>query len=111
LVGLSRYPYASFAALRHTYGELFVQCAPCRRYIRLGIGPIRNRDSRAATFSCCVCGGAGDLVLDDPAGKGFGLDARDNPQRHPAAYTRITGRTYIARPAPLHVIDPPKHTR
>ena len=108
MVGLSRFPYASFAALRHTYDELFVQCVPCRRYVRLAIGPIRDRDSRVTTFSCCACGAVGNLVLDDPAEKGFVLDQRDNPQRHPAAYARITGRTYVARTPSAYFLDPPK---
>jgi hypothetical protein len=111
LVGLSRYPYASFAALRHAYDRLFVQCVPCRRYLSLAVGPIRERDSRRTTFSCCLCGVAGEVVIDDPAEKGFVLDRRETPQRHPAAYARLTGRTYVARPAPAHVINPPKHSR
>jgi len=108
MVGLSRFPYASFAALKHTYDTLFVQCTPCRRYARLAIGPIRDRDSRFTTFSCCVCGGPGELVLDDPAAKGLAHDPRDKPQRHPTAYARITGRTYVARTPPSSLIDPPK---
>lgn len=108
MVGLSRYPYASFAALRHTLGPLFVRCTSCRRYVKLAVGPIRERDSRITTFSCCLCGGAGDVVLDDPGEQGFVLDERPNPPRHPMAHTRITRRTFVAREPPRWLIDPPK---
>ena len=108
MVGLSRYPYASFAALKHTYDALFVLCVPCRRYIRLAIGPIRGRDSRYTTFSCCACGGVGQLVIDDPGKDGYALDPREKPERHPVAHTRITGRTFVAREPPRWLIDPPR---
>jgi hypothetical protein len=108
LVGLSRFPYASFAALKHTYDALFVLCVPCRRYIRLAIGPIRERDSRRTTFSCSVCGGVGQVVIDDPGNDGYVLDPREKPERHPVAYARLTGRTCVAREPPRWLIDPPK---
>jgi len=108
LVGPSPYPYASFIALKRTYDELFVLCVPCRRYIRLAIGPIRERDSRTTTFSCSVCGSVGHLVIDDPAKDGYTLDPRDKPERHPAARTRIVARAFAAREPPRHLIDPPK---
>lgn len=108
MAGLSPYPYASFAALRHTFGALFVQCTRCRRYIRLVVRPIRERDSRITTFSCCLCGSEGQLVLDDPGDKGFFLDERPNPPRHPAARTRILGGNRAVREPPRWLIDPPK---
>jgi hypothetical protein len=110
LVGLSPFRYASFAALKHTYGRLWVRCDACRRYDTLATAPIRDRDSRYTTFSCSVCGAEGKVVLDDPAQQGFAYDPRQNPQRHPAAFARITGRTYV-RWAPSRAFDPPKHRR
>lgn len=108
MVGLSPYPYASFAALKHVYDELFVLCVSCRRYIRLAIGPIRERDYRRTTFSCCLCGSIGQLVSDDPSQDGYTLDPREAPERHPAAVKRITGRPLVARQPPRWLIDPPK---
>ena len=108
MVGLSPYPYASFAALKHTYDELFVLCVSCRRYIRLAIGPIRERDSRRTTFSCCLCGGVGQVVLDDPGKDGYVLDPREKPERHPSAHARIVGRTWVGREPPRWLLDPPR---
>ena len=108
MAGLSPFPYASFAALRHTYGALFVQCIHCRRYIRLTIGSIRERDSRVTTFSCCLCGNEGELVLDDPGENGFILDERPNPPRHPRARARLTRGNLPWRDPPRWLLDPPK---
>lgn len=108
MVGLSPYPYASFAALRRTFGTLFVQCTRCRRYVRLVVRPIRERDSRITTFSCCLCGSEGQLVLDDPGDKGFFLDERPNPPRHPSARDRILRGNPLRREPPRSLIDPPK---
>ncbi len=108
MVGLSPYPYASFAALRRTFGALFVQCTRCRRYVRLVVRPIRERDSRTTTFSCCLCGSEGQLVLDDPGDKGFFLDERPNPPRHPSARDRILRGNPPVREPPRSLIDPPK---
>jgi len=47
-------------------------------------------------------------VLDDPGDKGFFLDERPNPPRHPAARTRILGGNRAVREPPRWLIDPPK---
>lgn len=58
------------------------------------------RDSRITTFSCLLCGDAGDVVLEDPAKEGLQHDPRPNPIRHRLAALRL--RT-------LHALDPSGH--
>jgi hypothetical protein len=48
-------------------------------------------------------------VLDDPGEKGFFLDERPNPPRHPAARLRILGGNRPSRAPPRWLLDPPWH--
>jgi hypothetical protein len=92
VVGPSPYPYASFAALRVVYGEaIFIVCYACHRYALFAWREHAERDSRRTSFSCCVCGGAGTLASEKPLDH-IREDTRANPQRHPKATARLTGR-------------------
>jgi len=47
------------------------------------------RDARRTTFSCSVCGDAGDVMLADPEKEGLQHDPRRRPLRHPMAAMRL----------------------
>jgi hypothetical protein len=91
MVGPSPYRYASFAELRAVMGGAWLVCRPCRRFVPVGRW-LDARDSRRTTFSCSVCGGDGDVVLEDPAKEGLQHDPRPTastgdvpPAGHPPA--------------------------
>jgi len=86
----------TFRALRKTFGAMWVRCDVCRRYAPLSIGSLQDVDYRSKTFSCSQCGGEAYLAVIEPikeAGmQDYHLDAIDQPERHPAAVKRLTGR-------------------
>jgi hypothetical protein len=88
LVGPNPYRLHSFRELRVVMGRPFVVCKPCRRFVPLG-NWLDDRDSRTTTFSCSVCGAAGDVVFEDPAREGLQHDPRPNPPRHQMAALRL----------------------
>ena len=94
MVGPNPYKLFSFQELRAIVGPVFVVCWPCRRYVELDIGPIKLRDHRHTTFSCCRCGAAADCTIDDPKKDprtaDVKLDPVDRPERHPKAIERLT---------------------
>ena len=59
----------SFAALRKTFGPLYLRCDICRRFALLQLGPhgLRDVDYRTKRFSCSVCGDEAWLTVTDPA--------------------------------------------
>jgi hypothetical protein len=88
LAGPNPYPAHSFLALRKVMGRPYVVCRPCRRFVPLGIW-LDRLDTRTTTFSCSVCGGDGDVVLENPAKEGLQHDPRPNPPRHLLAAVRL----------------------
>jgi len=88
LAGPNPYPVHSFLELRKVMGRAYVVCRPCRRFVPLGRW-LDARDTRKTTFSCSVCGGDGDVVLEDPAKEGLQHDPRPNPIRHQMAALRL----------------------
>ena len=76
-------------------GRPYVVCRPCRRFVAIGTW-LDSRDTRTTTFSCSVCGGDGDVVLEDPAREGLQHDPRPNLIRH-----QITALRLRALHAPL----------
>ena len=88
-------PY-TFRALRKTFGAMWVRCDVCRRYAPLSIGGLQEVDYRSKTFSCSQCGSEAYLAVIEPikeAGmQDYLLDTIDQPERHPAAIDRLTGR-------------------
>ncbi len=103
MVGPNPYKLFSFQELRAIIGPVFVVCWPCRRYVELDIGPIKLRDHRHTTFSCCRCGAAADCTINDPKKDpktaDLKLDPVDRPARHPKAVERLT-QTRTPRPTP-----------
>jgi hypothetical protein len=90
-------PY-TFRALVKTFGPLWVRCDVCRRYARLSVGgELVDADYRSKTFSCSVCGSTASLCVVEPTHErdteDYRLDERRNPERHPSAVDRLTGRT------------------
>jgi hypothetical protein len=69
-------------------GRPYVVCRPCRRFVALGTW-LDGRDTRTTTFSCSVCGGDGDVMLEDPAKDGLQHDPRPKPIRHRLAALRL----------------------
>jgi len=78
-------------------GRAYVVCRPCRRFVAVGAW-LDGRDTRQATFSCTVCGGAGELTLEDPARQGLEHDLRPNPPRHPIVAIRMHHQERLADP-------------
>lgn len=94
-MGSRRCPYTpgTFRACQWADGQMYVRCNACRRYVELRMTPdLAERQVRRTTFSCTECGGEGALTGDDPARRGYRLDPRDHPRRHPLAVARLTGR-------------------
>jgi hypothetical protein len=90
-----RCPYTpgTFRAVQWADGPIYVRCDACRRYVQLAMtADLAERQIARTTFSCCECGAAGHLTGDDPARRGYRLDPRDHPRRHPLAVARLTGR-------------------
>ena len=75
---------------------MWVRCDVCRRYAPLSISGLQDVDYRSKTFSCSQCGSEAYLAVIEPikeAGmQDYRLDAIDQPERHPAAVDRLTGR-------------------
>ena len=69
-------------------GRAYIICRPCRRFVALGAW-LDCRDTRITTFSCSVCGGDGEVVLEDPAKEGLEHNPRPNPIRHKLAALRL----------------------
>jgi hypothetical protein len=46
----------TFRALSKTYGQMWLRCDVCRRYVRLKLAGLHDVDYRTKTFSCSVCG-------------------------------------------------------
>jgi hypothetical protein len=75
---------------------MWVRCDVCRRYAPLNIGGLQDVDYRTKTFSCSQCGSEAYLAVIEPikeAGmQDFRLDEVEQPERHPGAVDRLTGR-------------------
>ena len=75
---------------------MWVRCDICRRYAPLSIGGLQDVDYRSKTFSCSQCGSEAYLAVIEPikeAGmQNYRLDEIEDPQRHPAAVDRLTGK-------------------
>lgn len=88
----------TFRALRKTFGQLYLRCDLCRRFALLQLGPhgLRDTDYRTKRFSCSVCGAEAWLTVTNPMTErgmeDYRLDQREDPERHPAAVDRLTGR-------------------
>ena len=78
-------------------GRVYVTCEPCRRFVGIGAW-LDDRDTRTASFSCSVCGGAGALVFEDPAKRGLQFDLLPNPVRHAAVALRLKHIRELANP-------------
>ena len=89
----------TFRALRKS-SVMWVRCGVCRRYAPLSIGGLQNVDYRSKTFSCSQCGSEAYLAVIKPVKEAgmqdYRLDAIEQPERHPAAVDRLTGRCRIA---------------
>ena len=87
-------PY-TFRALRKTFGAMWVRRV-CRCYAPLSIGGLQEVDYRSKTFSCSQCGSGAYLAVIEPikeAGtQDYRLAAIEQPERHPTAVDRLTGR-------------------
>src|SRR4051812_6766689 len=68
-------------------GRAWVVCRPCLRFVELRVRD--DRDTRATTFSCCVCGREGQITFEDPAREGLQFDPRTCPPRHPDRVLRL----------------------
>lgn len=92
----------TFRACVATFGPLWVVCYSCRRFRRLSLAGIAERDYRSVTFSCSRCGAKGDFVATQPNTERGQEDMRDdpveNPQRHPAAVRRLLAGRHEPRP-------------
>ncbi len=96
MAGLNPYRLYSFRELRAVMGQAWVVCRPCLRFVDLRVAD--DRDTRATTFSCCLCGREGQLAFEDPAGNGLQYDPRDQPQRHPHRILRLQQIARLAGP-------------
>lgn len=95
----SRQPLAkpyTFAALRATFGPMWIRCDVCRRYARFKVGGLADVDYRTRTFSCSRCGSQAYLAVIEPCREAgmadYRLDPIDRPERHPRAVERLTCR-------------------
>lgn len=86
MAGPNPYRLHSFRELRAVMGRAYVMCRPCRRFVGVGAW-LDAFDTRFVTFT--VCGGAGELIVDDPAREGSQHDLRPNPPRHPIVAIRL----------------------
>jgi hypothetical protein len=75
---------------------MWVRCDVCRRYAPLSIGGLQEVDYRTKTFRCSQCGSEAYLAVIEPINEAgmqdYRIDAIDQPERHPAAIDRLTGR-------------------
>jgi hypothetical protein len=92
VAGPNSYKLHSYAELLH-FGRLYVVCYGCRRYALVSKTLHGERDQGATTRSCCVCGSEGQTTQEAP-GPHIREDTRANPQRHPRATSRLTGKPY-----------------
>jgi hypothetical protein len=86
----------TFRALIKTYGPMWVPCDVCRRYGAFRIAGLGDVDYRTKTFSCSACGAEAYLCLVEPVREmgmeDYRLDEVAEPQRHPEAIERLSGR-------------------
>jgi len=92
------WPYKpfTFRALQKTFGRMWVRCDLCRRYATLRLTGLLEVDYRTQRFSCSRCGAEAWVCVVEPVKErgmqDYRLDEIENPQRHPAANNRLTGR-------------------
>jgi hypothetical protein len=92
MVGPNPYKLHSFAEALH-FGRVYVVCYGCRRYALVSRQRHGDRDTRTTTWSCCICGAEGTTTWEEP-GPHIREDTRSDPQRHPRATSRLTGKPY-----------------
>lgn len=97
MAGPNPYELHSFRELRAVMGRAYVVCRPCHRFVSVGAW-LDARDTRLVTFSCTVCGGIGELTVEDPAKQGLQYDLRPNPARHPDVAARRQHMQQLANP-------------
>jgi len=97
VAGPNPYELHSFRELRAVMGRAFVVCRPCQRFVGVGAW-LDGLDTRLVTFSCSVCGGPGELTVEDPARDGMQHDLRANPVRHPEVAARLVHMQKLANP-------------
>ena len=97
MAGPNPYRVHSFRELRAVMGRVYATCEPGRRFVGIGSW-LDDRDTRTTTFSCFVCGGAGELVFEDPGKRGLQHDPVPSPVRHPAVELRIQHVRRLADP-------------
>ena len=85
----------TFRALARTYGQMWLRCDVCRRYVRLRLAGLHDVDYRTKTFSCSKCGAAAYIAVIEPIREhgmeDYRLDEIEAPERHPVAARRLTG--------------------
>jgi hypothetical protein len=78
----------TFRNLSKTYGQMWLRCDVCRRYVRLKLGGLHDVDYRTKSFSCSVCGSDAYLCLVEPntetGMEDYRFDERGKPEHHPA---------------------------
>jgi hypothetical protein len=97
LAGPNPYELHSFRELRAVMGRAYIVCRPCRRFVSVGAS-LDGLDTRLVTFSCTVCGGAGELTVEDPAKEGLQPDLRAHSTHHPAVAERRRHMQHLANP-------------
>lgn len=97
MAGPNPYELHSFRELRGVMGQAYIVCRPCRRFVGVGAW-LDGLDTRLVTFSCTVCGGIGELTVEDPAREGLQHDLRPNPPRHPEVAARLRHIQQLANP-------------
>jgi hypothetical protein len=75
---------------------MWVRCDICRRYATLRLTGLLDVDYRTKRFSCSRCGSEAWVCVVEPIKElgmqDYCLDEIEDPQRHPAAVDRLTGR-------------------
>jgi len=88
-------PY-TFRALQKTFGAMWVCCDLCRRYATLRLTGLLDVDYRTKRFSCSRCGSEAWVCVVEPVKElgmqDYRLDEIEDPQRHPVAVDRLTGK-------------------
>jgi hypothetical protein len=96
---LGRIAAFTFRALSKTYGQMWLRCDVCRRYVRLKLAGLHDVDYQTKAFSCSVCGSEAYFCLIEPT-KEFGmhdyrLDEVEKPARHPAPHDLRDGDAFV----------------
>lgn len=96
MVGPNPHRLHSFGELDAIMGRCWVVCRSCRRYATVPANALKDRDTRETTFSCSVCGGAGQLVIDDPhkagrLGRAFSARTRTSVARCAGVACNMSG--------------------